>query len=112
MKYGYQMQKFSQARQCLMLPHPMGEARSIAHAFDHCNHGLGELRDLEELDEDKRNSIQKLKGLMDTSGLNDPNGRGTWEVKAEKLTEAQRFELSRVIDDLADFFHREFWSNK
>jgi hypothetical protein len=41
---------------------------------------------------------------MDTSGLADPHSKGLWQVKAETLTESEKFELSRTIDELAQRF--------
>lgn len=40
MKFGYSAEKFSDARRSLMLPHPQGEAQSIADAFFECDSGL------------------------------------------------------------------------
>jgi hypothetical protein len=38
-QFGYQGEKFSDARRSLMLPHPMGEESSIANAFGACSLG-------------------------------------------------------------------------
>ncbi len=110
MKFAYQSEKFSVARSSLMVPHPNGEAASIASAFHECSLGLHEL-DEQTLDDHARGWVVKLKDLMDTSGLTDPDGRGLWAVKAASLTIEQKFELSRVVDELAHWFDRHFWSN-
>ena len=107
---GYQWEKFSSARSALMLPHPRGESESIAIAFHECHHALHTLN-RELLDDTVRDWIQKVEDFMDTDGLLDPDGRGLWTVKADLLTEEQRFELSNTIDELASYFSREFWSN-
>jgi hypothetical protein len=108
MKFGYQVEKFSAARRNLMLPHLRGEAQSIAGAFHECWLCLKDLQ-TDNLKGDVRNWLEKLKDLMDTSGIEDTSGRGKWELKAEQLTEEQKLELSRVIDELAQWFTREFW---
>ncbi len=110
MKFSYQAETFSSARRSLMLPHPKGEAQSIAGAFHECSLGLHDLQ-TNDLDENVRDWLNKLEDLMDTSGIEDTSGRGTWGLKAEQLTEEQKFELSRVIDELAHWFDREFWRN-
>jgi hypothetical protein len=109
MKFGYQLEKFSAARSALMLPHPRGESESIASAFHACSLGLHGL-ELDSLDDNVRDWIRKVEAFMDTAGLSNPDGRGLWVIKADSLTEEQKFELSRVVDELAHYFDREFWS--
>jgi hypothetical protein len=111
MKFGYQAEKFSAARRNLMLPHPQGEAQSIAGAFHECWLGLKDLQ-TDNLEEGVRNWLKKLKEFMDTSGIEDMSGRGKWELKAEQMTEEQKLDLSRVIDELAHWFYREFYETK
>ena len=41
---------------------------------------------------------------MDTTGLNDPNGIGLYQVRAGQLTCEQKDEFASLIDDLADSF--------
>lgn len=101
--FSYQAQKFAQARSCLMLPHPMGEAQSIADAFHMCLLGLDNL-DHERLDEEAADKVRQLKALMDTTGLNDPAGVGLWRVKAEQFTDEEKSELSELVDALASWF--------
>ncbi len=111
MKYAYQAEKFSSARRTLMLPHPKGEAKSIADVFHECSLGLHNL-DRGGLDDNARLWVIKLEELMDATGLADPTGVGTWTVKAEQLTIDQMFELSRIVDELAHWFDRQFWENR
>lgn len=111
MKYMYQSEKFSTARRSLMLPHPGGEAASIVAAYNECSLGLHDLNE-DGLDEHPRDWIRRLRELMDTTGLNDPAGIGTWALKAERMTEGEKFDLSRVIDDLANWFDRKFWERE
>ena len=41
---------------------------------------------------------------MDTTGLDDPLGRGLYTVKAERLSLDQKAELSREVNYLATWF--------
>ena len=61
----------------LMLPHPNGEAQSLAHAFHECLLGLRDVvRD--DLDANARAWIATIERTMDTAGVEDPGGeRGT-----------------------------------
>jgi len=106
MKFSYPAEKFSVARSNLMLPHSNGEASSIAHAFHECSLGLHEL-DRDELEEVAADWVRKLEELMDTTGIADPDERGTFAVRAEQLSVDQKIELSRIIDELAHWFERE-----
>jgi hypothetical protein len=99
----YQAQKFAQARSCLMLPHPMGEAQSIADAFHMCLLGLDDL-DRDRLDEDAADKVRQLEVLMETTGLEDPGGVGLFRVKAERFTNEEKSEVSELVDELASWF--------
>ena len=89
-----------------MLPHPRGEAASISSAFHECSLGLHEL-DRQDVDDNAAQWLRQLDDLMNTDGLEDPHEKGTWLVKAEQLSEDQKFDLSRIIDELAHWFDRE-----
>lgn len=103
MKFMYPAEKFSAARRNLMLPHSQGEARSICDAFSECGSGLLNLNS-DDLDDNAKRWIEVLKGLMDTSGIEDPDRRGTLTIKAETMSDEQKYELSRVVDSLAHWF--------
>lgn len=103
MEFSYPAEKFKAARTYLMLPHPKGEAASIANAFAECSFAISKV-DPESLDDHARDSLAKLKELMDTLGLKDPADRGLYTIKAEKLTIEQRRELSSIVDELASWF--------
>ena len=105
MKYSYQAEKFAGARRALMLPHPTGEAASIESAFSQCRLGVHQL-DRSQLDDDARDWLAKLDRFMDTSGLADPYSKGLSQIKAETLTESEKFELSRIINELVHWFRR------
>ena len=101
MDFGYASEKFSTARHMLMLPHSSGEDASIADAFHEislCLHGA----DIEAIEDiDTRQWIQKLQQFMNTEGLDDPSGVGTYRVKARGFTTDDKIEISRLVDDLA-----------
>lgn len=103
MSFEYAATKFSTARRCLMLPFPEGIAQSIAHAFHECELGLRDIHP-EHLDENSSRWVKRLRELMNTDGLSDPNKRGLWAVKAESLSEDQQLDLAEVVDELQYWF--------
>lgn len=108
MQYGYQSEKLSAARHCLMLPHSQGIEHSIAHAFHECSLALHQM-DESDLDDNARSWIAKIKGFMDTTDITNAAGEGAWAVKARGMTTDQQIELSRAVDELAHWFDRKFW---
>ena len=60
-------------------------------------------------DDAARGWVTKITELMDTSGVQDPEGRDARVVKAEGLSVDEKFELSRVVDELAHWFERRYW---
>ena len=105
MKYAYQDEKFSTARSSLMLPHTGGEAQSIMHAFHECSLGLRHA-DRDGLDSHALDWVRKLEELMNTDGLEDSSGRGLFIIKAEQLSKDEKAEVSRLVNDLANWFDR------
>ncbi len=103
MKFAYPAEKFQGARRALMLPFPGGMVDAIAGAFHECSLGLHDIRD-DDLESEALAWVRQLRDLMDTTGLEDSTGRGLWVVKAERLNEEQLFSLSRVVDELANWF--------
>jgi hypothetical protein len=110
MKFSYPAEKLSQARGALMLPHSRGEAESIAEAFGYCSSGFHHLN-ADDLDDNARSWVIKITELMNTSGVQDPDRRGTAVVKAESLSVDQRIELSNAVDELAHWLERAFWKD-
>lgn len=98
-------EKFDQARRNLMLPHPDGEEQSLLHAFHECSHGLDEI-DRSRLEGNAADWVEELEAFMDTSGLEDPDDKGLWLVKARHLDTDDRIKVSSLIDELADWFQR------
>lgn len=103
MKFAYQSEKFAAARRSLLLPHQGDVIKSIADTFFECSLGLRNL-DVNDLDDGARESVKKLKELMDTTGLDDSSERGLYKIKAETLTTENKSELSNEIDYLASWF--------
>ena len=93
-----------------MLPHPNGEAQTIASAFVECSLGLMDLQ-TDDLGEGVQGWLGKLRDLMDTSDIPDTSAHQLFELKARQLTEAQKIELSQIVDELASWFFCTFWSN-
>jgi hypothetical protein len=91
-----------------MLPHPHGEAMSISEAFAECSAGFRDLRD-EDCDDSARQWVNTIREYMDTSGIDDSSGRGTWRIKAEGMSLDEKYELSAAVDELAHWFSRRFW---
>lgn len=104
--FPYAAEKFAAARRALMIPHTRGEASSIASALHECSLGLSEIIP-DDLDDDARTWVRRIEEFMDTTGIDDPTGRGTLEIKAESLGEKEKFDLSRAIDELAFWFDRQ-----
>lgn len=108
MRFDYQAEKLSQARSSLMAPLTLGEAHAFYSAFDFCGRAFHDF-DLSKLDDSARGWADTILRFMDTSGLQDPAGRGLWLVRAEAMTVDERREFSNAVDELASWFDREFW---
>ena len=106
MPYSYQAEKLSSARSSLMLPHTHGEAESIASAFHALSLAFHEL-DIHGLNETARCWVNKLKEYMDTTGISNPDGEGTWVIKARTFSPDDQHEISFTVDELAHWFDRE-----
>lgn len=99
----YAKEKLDTARSKLMLPHPDGEAASIASAFLECSLGLGSpsTRDMENVIPHARDMIAEIDDFMDTTAVQDPDGRrGLYLVKAEGFTDDEKYRLSFLINEL------------
>jgi hypothetical protein len=105
--YGYPAGRFYGARRALMAPHPRGEDYSFGLAFGECHHGFGSIRD-EHLDDDARRWVRTIRETMNTDGIEDPQGRGTWFLKAERLTLEEKSRFSSAVDELAHWFRERF----
>jgi hypothetical protein len=110
-RFAYQGEKLSQARSSLMAPHPMGEDRSFASAFEFCSRAFYDF-DVERIkDENAHGWIDTIKRLMSTDGVSDPTDEGTFIHRARALTDEEKREFSNAVDELASWFNMEFWSD-
>ena len=108
MKYMYPAEKLNQARRTLMAPHPEGETASFADAFglcSACSKGLDQVDD-----ELARDWIKAIRKIMETSGLDDPERRGLYVVRAEHLTLDEKSAFSRIVDELASWLNRRVFA--
>jgi hypothetical protein len=110
-RFSYQTEKLSQARSALMAPHPWGEEKSFAEAFDYCTRAFKDFDVTQVKDENARCWIETIKRLKDTTNVQDPSGEGTWVDRARAMTEEEKREFSDAVDELASWFRWEFWSD-
>jgi hypothetical protein len=103
MHHSYQSEKFSQARCALMLPHTQGEAASIAEAFYECSLALDQF-DKASLESTAADWVSKLELLMSIDGVTAKADEGLYHAKAQTFTTHQKIEISRLIDELANWF--------
>ena len=104
--FHYLAEKLGAARRSLMVPHPKGEAPSIAAALHECMLGLMDHK-ASDFDDVARPWVETLRQAMDTKGVHDPEGHGTWEIKAQGMSLEDKFDLSRAVDELAYWCERE-----
>ena len=104
-KWRYPAEKLSAARRNLMAPLPAGEAAAYASAFHECELGLHDVR-ADDLDDSARAWLRTIQQTMDTKGIEDRSGRGTWHAKAERLTLEEKHAFSAAVDELAFWFDR------
>ena len=105
----YQAEKLDAARRALMAPHPKGETQSFVIAFQECDLAFYHL-DVNALEDDSaRRWVSTIRRLMDTTGLQDPSGRGLWYVRVEQMSLEDKIEFARAVDELASWFNKAFW---
>lgn len=108
----YAAEKLDAARRSLMLPHPRGEAQSLANAFHECMLGLGGVR-LDDLDENARSWLRTIRETSDTEGIEDPTGqKGTWYIKAERLKDDEKQAFAHAVDELSHWFDRHAFAEE
>jgi hypothetical protein len=111
-RFGYQGEKLSQARSSLMAPHLRGEEHSFAFAFQFCSRAFHQFDIARIEDEDAVEWIKTIQRLMDTSNVEDSTEEGTYVHRARLMTEDEKYEFSKAVDELASWFNREFWSER
>ena len=107
--FAYQSQRLNQARSSLMLPHPRGEEQSIADALHSCSLAFNKLNMAQVPDLNATDWIQKIRDYMDTTGVTDQTSEGTFVHKARQMTQDERMEFSRIVNDLAHWFDHEYY---
>jgi hypothetical protein len=100
-EYLYVAEKFRSASHCLQLPHPEGEARSIAHALFESTLALHDLGERVVPGDPAREWIERLRELVDTSAVEDPSGLGVYFLKAQGFSVGEKYELRDTINELA-----------
>ncbi len=101
-KFTYAAEKLYAARRALMAPHgERGEAGAFAYAFGYISRLRDE--DVSGLPEDASTYWQAITRLMDTTHVQDPQGRGTHVVLSEEMDEDDKAEFSRNVDELASW---------
>ncbi len=109
-RFTYQSEKLSQAQSALMTPHPMGEEKSFALAFDYCTRAFKDFDVTRVMDENAYGWIETIKRLMDTTNVQDPTSDGKWIQRARAMDLEEKREFSEAVDDLADWFKRQLLS--
>jgi hypothetical protein len=99
-KFGYQREKFYQARSCLLLPE--NETSAIASAFEVISRCLHQFDTSKVQDDNALEWLKTVHQTMDTTGLTSPNG--LWLEKAAMLTTGEKREFARAVDELASWF--------
>lgn len=109
-RFANQADKLSQARRSLMAPHARGEEYSFAAAFHACSQAFHRFDVSRVKDDEAVGWIETIKRLTDTTGVEDPTAEGTWVQRARQMTFEEKYEFSKAVDELANWFKREFWS--
>lgn len=106
MAFEHQSQRFAAARRSLMLPHRDGVTSAIASALQACNIGFRNLRP-GQLDEHAAKWLDALQALIGPAptGGNPDSDREHWHARAAELDVEQQSDLSRLVDELAHWFH-------
>lgn len=109
-RFSYQSKKLSEARLSLMAPHLAGEERSFTGALHACSSAFHRFDVTRVKDENALGWIETIKRVVDTSGVEDSTDEGTWVHRARLMTSDEKYEFSRAVDELANWFNREYWS--
>ena len=110
---GIQRKLSGKARSTLMAPHPMGGDGSFVGAFLECSHGLEDIDAVQhitdQLDDAALRDLDVVRRAINTTGVQkEPNDDGLWIAKVRQMTEDEKHEFSRAVDNLATCFHDAF----
>ena len=103
--YAYQLQKFAAARSSLMLPFA-DESEAIAGAFNSCDAGLKTLDRNLITDGAMLRRLREIDDALDITQVGDLHGYGMWRLNAKKMTEEEKRNFSRNVDECANWFAR------
>lgn len=111
LKWAYAGKQLDAAQRLLMLPHPKGEADSIARSFHECELGLQDAarNGLDsEFDDDARAWVNAIRSAMDTTGAEAKSGEGNWFAKASTLTVDEKAAYASAVADFAYWLDSRF----
>ena len=107
MKFRYPAEKLSAANRILKSSHAKGEDQRFASAFHECLLGLKDVA-FDDLDENARKWAATIRRTIDTTGVKDPSGDGTWFARARQLSTDQKRAFAAAVDALAAYCDRRF----
>jgi hypothetical protein len=100
----YQCQKLKEAQFALMAPHPEGEDKSFAFAFQYCKFAFMDFDETQVKDKDASRWIETIKRLMDTSDIREKTDEGAWLNRARAMSLEEKSEFSLAVFELAGWF--------
>lgn len=103
MEFRPQVERFASARRCLMLPHPDGDAAAISKCFVACHAGLRSLR-RGLLEPTAQQWLEQLEQLMSTETIEGDSESERLHKRAQQLSAEEQSDLSRLVDELANWF--------
>jgi hypothetical protein len=106
MSYSFPAEKFAVARDALMQPHPDGQHAALEAALIECRIGLHRMN-RSKLDSSIRSRLFRLEGFMDSTGFSAVDGDSAWTVRLKGLSDEEKSEIFRLVDELANFFASE-----
>ena len=107
--FGYAYEKLSKARSALMAPNFGHKNGSFASALFECDLALRHLNPDDIDNELARTLVRRIEEVLDTAGIDDPEGLGTLAIKLDRMRDNEKLQVSRAIDELASWTGREFW---
>jgi hypothetical protein len=102
-RFDYQTEQLSKARRMLMAPLPAGEPQGFASAFHELSLAFDHF-DIDQVkNDDARGWIRTILHLLGTSDA------GSFQARAEQMSIDEKLRFSQAVDDLANWFDRNFW---
>jgi len=107
-RYAYPADRLSAAWRRLRTPYPAGDAVNYADALQECCLGLGNISE-RDLDDKARSCVRTIKRTIEAPPEEDTSFPGTWQLRAERLTEKQKHDFSHAVDELAYWFNARLY---